>query len=475
MTLKQKIARYRRKKILEFLRTTQPGKFENAGRKRLISTVERAMKSSPAYASLAAQHGIVLSSLKRPEDFFGSIPITNKQNYFAKYNYNELVGKNLSKVKLAMSSSGYSGTFAFGFSTEDALKNGRAGADITLAYWFDISNRTTFLINCAPMGVHVETSLPIAEVSVRSDMAIALLQKVSPAYEQTILAGDPYFLKKIVEEGNRANIDWVKLNVSLITAQDWLPESLRTYLAYCIHLDLNNTGSRGIYATMGMTELGLNVFHESKYTVALRRKILNNQELKQAFIPTDMTAPPCLFHYYPFRTVIESITGENGIELVFTVVDDKNILPVIRYSTGDAGRIRSYTELEQILKPSGYQHLLPDLKLPLGIMCGRSANKFEFQGKNFYLEDIKEALFNNHKLAPALSGMLHIRNLAKTPYIVLHLNKDYNSDKQLQKMATEAIQEFLHLPFEVELAEYHQLPNALELNYERKLYLRPDN
>lgn len=471
-SLRNKYERFRRKKILNLLQNADPEKLTRSGLKKLPAVVSRAAASSPAYRSLLEKHKVQISAINNQDSFHKLIPVTNKENFFSPYSYTQLTGRKLEKVKLAMTSSGYSGTFAYGFISKDSLKVSRSGVDLTLDYWFDISHRSSFLINVAPMGVHVETSLPLAEVSVRSDMAIALLKKVSPAYEQTIIAGDPYFLKKIIEEGTAAGIPWKKLAVSLITAQDWLPESLRTYMARHLEIEPGITPGRGIFATMGMTELGLNVFHESPASVLLRRKILSDRELCSRFFDDDIMAPPYFFHYYPFRTYIESVVNqESGPELIFTVLDPESILPVIRYATGDQGILYSYKEVEKKLQ-NGYEHLTPDLRLPMAMMAGRKQNQIHFKNNVYTLEAVKEGLFSDHQVASEISGLVGLEAGKSRPVIKVHLKKGVTKNRQIKTRVAEASHQYLHDGAEIQLFSYDEPGSAVDLNYEKKLIFR---
>lgn len=471
MSLKSKYESYRRKKILHYLRTSSPDKFEKMAKKKVIQAFSKACRSSPAYLNLISDSDLKPSDVSSLDQFSELVPITNKNNYFEQYSLAELAGRNKNDIKLAMTSSGFSGSFAYGFSKEKSLRKGRMGVDTTLDYWFDIENRTTFLINCAPMGVHVETSLPIAEVSVRSDMALALLKKVSPTYDQTILIGDPNFLKKLVEEGTYLKLDWNKLNVSLITAQDWLAESLRSYLAGMLQINLDKQGHRGIYATMGMTELGLNVFHESKYTVALRRAVMKDKALRDKLVKSPMNYSPCFFHYYPFRTYIETIEKNQLEEFLFTLLDQDAIVPIIRYQTGDKGELVTYEEINSVLA-NQYKNLLPDLKLPIGIMGGRINNALQHKGTFLFLEDIKEGLFSDSELANCITGLAGLKAINGVPQIQVHLKNGIKKNTSLNRKAEEAANIFLPIQTNVKLIEYYSLPDAVELNYEKKLFIR---
>jgi phenylacetate-CoA ligase len=462
--LKSAIEQYRRRRILNYLKNVSPEKLESFSVKNLMTALRRAIKRSPAYTEILRTARVKYEQIKTLDDFRNLIPVLNKENYFNAFTLSQLLGKHENHMKLAMSSSGYSGSFAYGFLSEHAVKSGRTGVDATFDYWFGISDRKTFLINCAPMGVHVETSMPFAETSVRSDMALALLNKVSPAYDQTIIGGDPFFLKKLIDEGDEQGIPWSKLNVSLITAQDWLPETLRSYLADRLEIDPDQSEWRNIYASMGMTELGLNIFHESKYTLRLRRLMQHNEHLRNTLSGIDtMKAPPSLFHYYPFMTFIETANEE----LLFSNVSGKAILPLLRYATGDRGSTITYRELVTLLS-GRYTEFIPDLKLPLGIFKGRMQNRITVNDSLVHVEDIKEGLFSDIESASNCTGLIRIGKSGNDWSVVVQLKRNAIKNSLLEKKLHNAINGYLPVELQVKLILYDENPALLELNYEKK-------
>lgn len=463
---------YKQQRTIRYLKNISPEKIEKISETAVVESFHRLVSISAAYRDFLQKNNIKPDKIRNISDFTNEVPILNKDNFFRSYSVDKMLGENLSNLKLTMSSSGYSGTFAFGFSSQRSLNKNKIGIDTTLNYWFDISHKRTFLINCMPMGVHVDTSLPIAETSVRSDVALELLKNLSRFYDQTIIVGDPYFLKKLIEEGCAEGIKWKSLNISLITGQDWLPESLRTYLLQLIDLDPETEEERGFYATMGMTELGLNVFHESKTTVRLRRTVLKNPELKARLSPDPMKACPNFFHYYPFRTYIETIKNGGRKELLFSVTDARSLLPLIRYSTGDAGNILKFSDLELLLSKD-YPGLVPDLKLPLGLMYGRSKNLLRYDDHEMYLEDVREGLFSDREVASSVTGLIRLAYEKDIPQVDVQLNKNFHKNKNLEERIRRAIHSYLPVEIYVNTLSYFEFPGGTELSYERKLSIPP--
>jgi phenylacetate-CoA ligase len=463
--------RYKQKKAIALLCKGPAERFERWGREKLPGVIRSAIAHSPAYRKVLKNSPVISGKPFTHADSIHQLPVLDKQSYFEKFSLQELAGKRAEQIKLAMTSSGFSGSFAYNFIPKKAIEKSQFGVDIAFDYCFNTSSKKTFLISCEPMGVHIDTSLPLAEVSVRSDMALALLKKVSPLYEQTIILGDPYFIKKLVEEGGEAGIPWEKLNVSLVTGQDWLPESLRTYLAERIGIDPDADTQRSILTTMGMTELGINVFHETLPLVRLRREIARNSDLRKRLFESEMKAPPMIYHYYPFRNHIGIRYQGNLPEMVFTSLDTDAIVPVIRYSTGDSGAVLSYSKLVEILS-SDYPKLIPELKLPVGIIFGRLKNRIQTAQGMLHMEDIREALFSDKGLAASFTGLAGLDTSQALPALNVHLKRNVNSRTALQKKTEAVLGEYLQREIRVNLLEYHHFPNALELSYEHKLYAR---
>lgn len=454
-----------RKRAINYLKKADPQKMLSKSQKELISRFKWSARHIPAYRKLLSEKGISSRKIDGLQSFKSSIPVLTKENFFEPYPFEAFIPKGqMDKVDLVTSSSGFSGKMAYGIVSKQASKKMRFGVDLTLDLLFKASEKKTFLINCAPMGVHVETSAALAETSVRSDMAISLLKKVAPSYDQTVIVGDPHFLKKLLEEGTEAGIDWKKLQVSLISGQDWMPESLRTYLASILELDIEDEKDRGIYLTMGMTELGLNVFHESRETVLIRRLCKNDQGMQKQILGTQTPACPVIFHYYPMRTFIEE--HANG-ELLFSILDKDAILPLMRYSTGDMGSVMEYTKISSLLSKS-HPDLIPKLHLPLGLMKGRSKNILGSEGKEFQVEMLKEGLYEDVEAAHAVTGYFHLEAKNGHWQAMIQLKQQIKKNKQLSQKISASFLKYTQCDISVSVNSYDEFPYGKELNYEKK-------
>jgi phenylacetate-CoA ligase len=370
-------------------------------------------------------------------------------------------------MKLAMSSSGFSGVFSFGINTPKNYRDTAKSIDTALDYVFDISHKKTFLVNCIPMGVKVTTSLKIAETSVRPDMALALIKKFSPKFDQTLIVSDPHFLKKIVEDGTQEGIDWKKRSVSLVSGEDWFSESFRSYLAGLLGLDLDKPHGRLIGATMGIAELDLNLFHESFCSIQIRRAAQQNEQLRTALFGPGTKICPILFHYYPHRMFLEALPeGSADKELVFSMLSPNMLIPLMRYNSKDRGDIISYNKIKEILNRAGRKDLIPELKLPLVWVGGRKNRFMEIRGKKITPEEIKQGLYEDFQAASETTGYFRLNKEKQT--LEIQLKRDVAINGDLINRFKKALLKYSDVDIPIEIYRYAEFPYAMELDYEKK-------
>jgi phenylacetate-CoA ligase len=465
--LKKIYNRWKRDKAIKILTTSSPSAIAQFGEKQLIPAFKRATKM-PAYKKLLERKGIKYNDIKTIEDFKKNVPYVSKNDLFKDFDIADLcVEGNLDAMKLAMSSSGFSGSFAFGINTKYNQETIAFSIDTALEYVFKTNKRKTFLISCIPMGVKVPTELPIAETSIRSDMALAIIKKFYRHFEQIIIVGDPYFVKKLIEEGIDTGVDWKKMHVNLIFGEDWFSESFRLYIASLLGVDFDNPDKGLIGATMGIAELDLNIFHETIETIRLRQHAQENPKLMNALFGEDLKICPTIFQYYPHRMVLE--TNESN-ELIFTMLSKHFLIPLIRYNSNDRGYIIPYEKAKEILIDFNLNHLIPELKLPLVGVGGRNNRWLTVGDKNITPEEIKQGLYSDFEAAGLTTGYFKLNKIGDAGRIELQLKKGVTKSSDLQRQFKKALLKYCDADLEVVLYEYQTFPYAMELDYEKKFH-----
>jgi phenylacetate-CoA ligase len=203
--------------------------------KYLLKVFRQYASSVPAYTKLLKDKGVNPESITSVEAFQRLLPIIDKYDTFIKYEdriSNLCVDGELGDVVSVLSSSGYSGRFSYGLISRSEDKAGRNMLDLYLDQCFQIEKRRTLLINCLPMGVKVASERTVvADVSVRPDMAIALVRSFGKDFDQIIVIGENTFMKCTLELGLEKKIVWSDYNVRIIVGEESFPETYRTYMA----------------------------------------------------------------------------------------------------------------------------------------------------------------------------------------------------------------------------------------------------
>ncbi|MDO8942447.1 MAG: hypothetical protein Q7U75_04650, partial [Desulfobacterales bacterium] len=311
----------------------------------------------------------------------------------------------ITSLASVLTSSGHgAGGFALGLSTRQQFRNTPRLIDLGLEMAFDIDRRRTLLINCLPMGVTFSSdAVCVANVSVREDMACAIVQQAGNLFEQIILCGDPLFLKRLCDYSEATGVDWSQHRLHVIVGEETFPETFRDYLASVLHIRIDASDGGLIGSSMGVGELGLNLFNETRETVALRRACIRNSALSEKLTGVDLAVSPAptFFVFNPLCIFVEVIHPDtHGIgDLVVTVMDKTAPVPLMRYSTGDRMQFISPAALREAAAEVPGGLALPSL--PLIALHGRATDRLPGGG---HIDLFKTALYRHPEVARHLSG-----------------------------------------------------------------------
>ncbi|MBA3033090.1 MAG: hypothetical protein KKF85_07800 [Gammaproteobacteria bacterium] len=405
--MKQIFHRIKRRLIISQLAKSSPDALIRRGLHWLLPTFRRAAKYSPAYRTLLAEAGVDPATIKTPADFVARCPVLDKSNTFNRFGVEQLLCEDVPRDELAavLTSSGHgAGGFALGLSTRKQFRHAPQLIDLGLEMAFAIDSRRTLLINCLPMGVTFSSDVVcVANVSVREDMACAIVQQAGNLFEQIILCGDPLFLKRLCDYSEAIGVDWRQHRLHVIVGEETFPEAFRDYLAGALHIQIDATDGGLIGSSMGIGELGLNLFNETRETVALRRACIQNPALLEKLTGVDpaVSPAPTFLVYNPLRTFIEVINPDaHGVgDLVVTVMDKAAPIPLMRYKTGDRMQLIAPATLSEVAAAVPGGLALPTL--PLISLHGRATDQLPGGG---HVDLFKEALYRNPAMACHLSG-----------------------------------------------------------------------
>lgn len=215
---------------------------------------------------------------------------------------------------------------------------------------------------------------------------------------------------------------------------------------------------------MGVAELDLNIFHETRDTIRIRRLAERDGKLRHAlFGETEIT--PVLFHYYPHRTHVElAPTAEGSREIVFTMLSSRMRIPLVRYNAGDCGYLFSHGEMRDILRDFGYESYAPRLRLPLVAVSGRAGRTISAGGARLTPEAGRSALYADPALARATTGQFWMSANNGRITFEVQLRPGYPPSNGMGPRLAER----LGGGVDVVLVPYDGFPVGMAVDYERK-------
>lgn len=376
-------------------------------RRDAVRAVKAAAAASPAYRTLLAEHGVALERwLDAPT--LAALPVLTKDNTFGRFGLAELAGPRLAPDSLAdaLTSSGRGGTvFGFRLTRRREFERAAFAIDLGLQDAFDVDRTPTLIVNCLPMGVVFGSkAAAVANVSVREDMACAILREVGPHFGQTLVCSDPLFMMRLLDQAEASGLDWSAISTSFILGEESLAEAQRDFFAARTGIDHDEPGRRLVASSMGVGELGLNLLFESRETIRIRRALRVDPALRPGLgLEPGGYDLPSVFCYNPLRSHLEVVDADaRGFgELVFTLLGPPSVIPLPRYASGDVGRLVSEAEHAALARNLGVEPWLP-MVLVEGRRSDRGADDLPS------VERVKEFLFADPALARRLSGAFRI-------------------------------------------------------------------
>ena len=421
----------------------------------------------PAYRTLLSEAGIKVEAIKTPADF-KTLPVLEKASTFQRFGIAQLCRDGqLGRLGSVLTSSGHSGIFAFGLNDAEALPAMSAWIDDLLDLLFAVRSKPTLLINCLPMGVKVPTqACTLAETSVRPDMAVGLVKALASHFSQIILVGEAAFIKHVLELGQRSGVEWHQILVHVIVGEEPLAENARKYLEYLLGMDDARSGNGIVASSMGVAELGLNLFSEvppMAPLIALRRLLHEDARLRQQVFGPQATVPS-LFTYDPRRIFVEF---DSAGRLVVTTLESHLRIPLIRYATGDRG---AFMHLPAEIQPEVEAHGIPwELLQAIPIVVIKGRGEYASAGKMpVYPEEVKEGIYRDHRLAALITANFRLVSGSEEVRIRIQLSPGISRTEKIEKEFSAAISHYVSAPIKVVCEPYEIFVSGMALDYERK-------
>jgi phenylacetate-CoA ligase len=363
---------------------------DRLGQRRAYDVYLLARRRCPAYAAFLGERNA--PPCRRPTRFH-EVPVTDKSNYVLKYSVEDrcLNGRIPARGVIIDESSGSSGApnnWVRGRTEREAVRR-------LLQHGFALTyrGRPSFLLNCfalGPWATGMNVSMSLADSvmlkSIGPDKAKleATLRTFGPRYRY-VIAGYPPFVKDFLDT---RSLDLGGYVLDLIVGGEGISEGLRDRLLEAF---------RSVVSSYGASDLEINIGVESEFTIALRRRCLEDPELCRSLFGRDDV--PMIFQYNPLDYYIER--ADSG-ELLFTLLRRGNVAPKIRYNLRDVGGVSTFRHLRARV-PERVWSTLPKRRLafPILFVYGRSDLTVGFYGAKVYPGDIESVMNGDHVLRTA--------------------------------------------------------------------------
>ena len=448
--------------------------FERAmrqSRRGALAAFRRTAGRVPAYQQLLGEAGIDPRDIRGYDDFL-RLPLLDKHNTFERFPLHELcLPGQMEQLASVLTSSGQSGRFAFGLTTRRQARRSTWMIDLGLEATFQTDRRRTLLLNALPMGVgFASDAVTIAETSVREDMVLALADRFGPYFEQIVLVTDPLFLKLLCDTSRDRGFDWRRFRVNVVLGEETFGEHYRTYVGRILGTDPDARDGPLIGASLGVAELGLNLFFETRETIALRRAAWRDAGLRRRlFGPLRPEQTPMLYAYSPQALHVEVLPagggGGNFGRLALSPLGAGQPLPLLRYLTGDLARFYPPAEVADFIRELGFRDC--GWRLPIVAVLGRDQDELP-GGTN--ISELKDCFYRDTDLADHLTGAFRIW-IEPDGGFALHIQLRPGVPKariDLEQLRAALPEPLLSPEARLTPWQYETFPFGMRLDYERK-------
>jgi phenylacetate-CoA ligase len=256
------------------------------------------------------------------------------------------------------------------------------------------------------------------------------------------------------------------MRVHVIAGEEPLAENARKYLEHLLGTDVTRPEDGVIASSMGVAELGLNLFSEIPPLaplIRLRRLFHENPALRQRVFGSRVSVPS-LFTYDPRRIHVEF---DSAGRLIVTTLEPYLRVPLIRYATGDRGHFLDLpAEIRTEVESAGIPWELFQA-IPVVAIAGRGdhASAGEIA---VYPEEVKEGIYAESRLAALTTANFRLVSGPKNVRVRIQLSPGVMRAEEMERDFLEALSRYVAAPLVVSCEPYESFGSGMALDYERK-------
>ena len=254
----------------------------------------------------------------------------------------------------------------------------------------------------------------------------------------------------------------------VITGAEYVAENFRSYLASLLGMNLADPGSGSIVVNYGLSELSVSIARETWHTMQIRRFACNDARFREALCGADSPFCPNVMQYYPSQVYLETQLPPSGREeLVVTMLDEHRRIPIVRYNTGDHARVMAHEKFARLLRDFGRADLVPPLQLPVVLIWGKCKG-FPARSGMIYPEAIKEALYEDFRVATAVTGNFRLRGPQAEPEVLIQLKERAEPSEENRARIHRRLGQEVNPALTAKIVAFGDFPYGRRYDFERK-------
>lgn len=400
------------RQIINFIKTKKSAFWEEEQRRRTLSLFHEAARRVPAYKDFLKKNHTDPQKIKTLGDF-AHVPPVSKKDYLRKYPMEKLCWDGTLNDQFVFTSTSGSTGEPFYFP-----RTARLDWESSIIHQIFLENSSygagepTLVLVCFGMGAWIGGVLTykafeiaakrgnypvsIFTPGVNKEEIFKALATLAPRYKQVILTGYPPFIKDILDEAPERGIDIHKMNMRILFAAEAFSEAFRDYIVKSVKIKNVYQDTLNVYGTADIGTMA----YETPGAILVRRLAAGRRPLfEKLFAAIQKT--PTLTQYNPSFTSFEAVGGE-------ILLTGDNAMPLVRYAIGDRGGVRSFSEVERMLRAEGLdlrreaaKANVPLYELPFVYVYERCDFSIKLRLHDVYPEIIRDVL-----IAPKMRNIL---------------------------------------------------------------------
>lgn len=440
-----------------FVEGAKPELLVKLGKKKAFYVFKRAAKNVRHYKEFLETHNLdssAIRAIRNFDDFLSKVPTIDKESYVktSKFLSDMCLNEHISEAEILVRSSGFTGKPCTWPRSKEEEENARTFFTFGLDLLYHTYKYRSLFINGFALGTWV-SGVDVLKASgdmcttinpgINDDEVLDIYNTFKNEFEQVIIAGNPVFLKNLLEDGLDKGINWADCRVNLLTGGEPITEEFRDYLYGIIGAEPLTKDSCSIYSGYGASDIGITGINETFDSVHIRRLAWKDKALFAKIFGNAKTLP-MLFQYDPTKYFIRKL--ESG-ELEFTTCNLDVMMPLIKYNIHDNGGLYSYADMNCILKEFKIDMKIK-LPLPFIYVEGRSDNSLKFCSSFVYPENIINSIHSAKMLVKMTTGKFKMSSVVdrkrnESLLVELQLKKGIKQNNSIQKKYSRAIEETL--------------------------------